>query len=235
MPCEHRCLFGACISALAKQREDMKGAKRAVKLKVSPMGLEVICYQTRSNLSSAFTRRRFSAVGSGGGGQASPSQVTNLCRRLQRTSGGRRPPRGVRLNVFFPGCRATKAPAEQRHFHHVSHSSWLTGTVKSSLVPPLCAGAHTHRVGSSCMPGWAATASTGALATVATHCRTAQPWEDQSFPSCSGHPSARPEGQVEPGEEMPQEEPVGAVPRRVLHPSYQSGFTNLLGVNTQQL
>lgn len=154
MPCEHRCLFGACISALAKQREDMKGAKRAVKLKVSRMGLEVICYQTRSNLSSAFTQRRFSAVGRGGGGQASPSPVTNLCRRLRRTSGGRRPPRGARLNALSPGCHATKAPAEQRHFHHVSHSSWLTGTVKSSLVPPLCAGAHTALAAAACRAGW---------------------------------------------------------------------------------
>lgn len=70
MSSEYRCLFGAYISVLAKQRGDMKGAKRAVKLKVSWMGLEVVCYQMRSNLSSAFTWRLFTVVGSGGGGQA---------------------------------------------------------------------------------------------------------------------------------------------------------------------
>lgn len=36
-------------------KEDMKGAKSAAKLKVSWTGLEVICYQMRSDLSSAFT------------------------------------------------------------------------------------------------------------------------------------------------------------------------------------
>lgn len=49
------------------------------------------------------------------------------------------------MNTLSLGCSTTKTHAEQRHFHHVSHSSWLTGTVKSSLIPPLCAGAHTQR------------------------------------------------------------------------------------------
>ena len=57
----------------------------------------------------------------------------------------RRLPQGVRLNTLSPGCSTTKTHAEQRHFHHVSHSSCLTGTAKSSLIPPLCAGAHTGR------------------------------------------------------------------------------------------
>lgn len=80
-------------------------------------------------------------------------QVSSLCRWLWLLSDGRRLPQGVHLNTLSPCCSTTKTHAEQRHFHHVSHSSWLTGTVKSSLIPPLRAGALAHGASSSCVPG----------------------------------------------------------------------------------
>lgn len=86
-----------------------------------------------------------------------PSQVRNPCQGLQLPSDGRRFPQGARLNTLSPGCSTTKTHAEQRHFHHASHSSRLTGTAKLRLMPPLCAGAHTHRQQQLrvCLPGMA--------------------------------------------------------------------------------
>lgn len=176
-----------------------------------------------------------------------PSQVRNPCQGLQLTSDGRRLPRGARLNTLSPGCRTTKTHAEQRHFHHVSHSSWLTGTAKLSLIPPLCT--HTSPAAAVCLP-----ARDGWRAEWLQH--QEEPWPPR--PPTAEQPShgrnrVSPHAQVTPAQGWRGEQSckrrcskkrlvqaVGAASpteqgHGVLHPSYQSGFTDLLGVNTQQL
>lgn len=153
------------------------------------------------------------------------------------------------MNTLSLGCSTTKAHTEQRHFHHVSHSSWLTGTVKSSLIPWLCAGELTRcqQQLHPWLPGMVAV-----LRGSSTN-RSPLPCGHSLRDSRAMGGTVFPHAQVTPAQgwrdgqswmrrcsKMSLTQAVGAIPcseqvHGVIHPSYHSGFRDLLGVNTQQL